>query len=131
MQMSIRVTALLFALFPFVQGATTDAAPAPPAETAAEQLYVVTHIDLIPPQAAPGKALLLQFAANARKDPGAIRVELLQDVSRPNHFTLVTVWQSQKAFEDHLAANHTRAFRTKLQPMLGSPFDERLHHLSP
>jgi quinol monooxygenase YgiN len=40
---------------------------------------------------------------------------------------MVEVWDNQAAFEAHLEANHTKQFREKLQPMLGSPFDERLH----
>jgi len=40
----------------------------------------------------------------------------------------VEVWQSREAFEAHDASPHTRAYREKLQPMLGSPFDERLHY---
>jgi quinol monooxygenase YgiN len=129
MQKPMLLATILFSLLAAIH---SDApASAPPADQAADDLYVVTHVDLVPPHAAPGKALLLHFADDARKDTGAIRVELLQDTGRPNHFTLVTVWQNQKAFDDHLAAAHTRAFRSKLQPMLGSPFDERLHHLTP
>jgi quinol monooxygenase YgiN len=37
------------------------------------------------------------------------------------------VWENRAAFDAHLEAEHTREFRGKLQPMLGSPFDERLH----
>jgi quinol monooxygenase YgiN len=44
---------------------------------------------------------------------------------------MVEVWRSRQDFESHLAASHTRSFREKLQPMLGSPFDERLHKLLP
>ncbi len=93
------------------------------------RLYVVIHIDLAPPNSAPGIPLLQKFAADSRKDPGVVRFELLQDLARKNHFTLVEVWENQKAFDEHLAAEHTREFRNKLQPMLGSPFDERLHSL--
>ncbi|HEY3825090.1 MAG TPA: antibiotic biosynthesis monooxygenase [Bryobacteraceae bacterium] len=46
-----------------------------------------------------------------------------------NHFTIVSVWQSKEAFEAHSAAEHTKRFREKIQPMMGSPFDERLHNL--
>jgi quinol monooxygenase YgiN len=38
------------------------------------------------------------------------------------------VWANQKAFEGHESAEHSKNFREKLQQMLGSPFDERLHH---
>ena len=48
---------------------------------------------------------------------------------RGNHFTIVSVWASEKDFNAHLAAAHTREFRAKIQSGLGSPFDERLHHL--
>jgi quinol monooxygenase YgiN len=40
---------------------------------------------------------------------------------------VVEVWKSRKAYDDHLAIDHVKAYRAKLQPMLGSPFDERLH----
>jgi quinol monooxygenase YgiN len=101
------------------------------AQNLPERLYVVTHVDLMPPFAADGGKLLSEFAAQARRDPGALRYEVLVEPSRRNHLTLVSVWESREAFDRHLAAEHTRVFRQKLQPMLGSPFDERLHVLLP
>lgn len=95
----------------------------------ADKLFVVTHVDLTPNYAAEGSKLLQQFAADSRHDPGVLRFELLDDNARSNHFTLVEVWENSKAFEAHEAAEHTKSFREKLQPMLGSPFDERLHHI--
>ena len=97
-----------------------------------KNLYVVTHVDIIPGPtglAEPIK-LLQEFAADSRKDPGAVRFEVLQQ-DRPNHFTIVEVWQSKEAFDAHTAADHTKRFREKLAPRLGSPFDERLHNLLP
>jgi quinol monooxygenase YgiN len=41
----------------------------------------------------------------------------------------VEVWENHAAFDAHLAADHSKQFREKLQPMLGSPFDERLHNI--
>jgi quinol monooxygenase YgiN len=99
------------------------------AQGAADKLFVVTHVDLTPNNAPEGSKLLQQFAAESRHDPGVVRFELLQDSGRPNHFTLVEVWETSKAFEAHEAAEHTKGFRERLQPMLGSPFDERLHHI--
>jgi quinol monooxygenase YgiN len=99
------------------------------AEDGAEAVYVVTHVDFTPPNAAQGEALLKAFAVEARHDSGSIRYEVLQEPTRKNHFTLVTVWATQKAFDAHLSAAHTHEFRDKIQPLLGSPFDERLHQL--
>ncbi len=95
-----------------------------------ESVCVVTHVDVIPPFTAQGRQLLQEFATQSRKDPGAVRIEVFEDLSRPNHSTVVEIWKTRKAYDDHLAADHVRAYRTKLQPMLGSPFDERLHRLA-
>jgi quinol monooxygenase YgiN len=100
------------------------------AADAEEPLYVVTHVDVMPKFTAAGRDLLLQFATDSRKDAGAVRIEVFEELGRPNHSTVVEVWESRKAYDDHLAADHTRDYRAKLQPMLGSPFDERLHRLN-
>ena len=102
------------------------------AQNADERLYVVTHVDVLGQNGATEAAKMLhQFAADSRNDQGSVRFEVLRDPDRLNHFTMVEVWGSRQDFESHLAASHTRAFREKLQPMLGSPFDERLHKLLP
>jgi quinol monooxygenase YgiN len=99
-------------------------------QQAAKQLYVVTYIDVFPNFAADTNKFLLQFAADSRKDPGSVRFEVLRDVERSNHFTVVEVWQSRQAYEAHLALDHSKQFREKLQPGLGSPFDERMYYMS-
>jgi quinol monooxygenase YgiN len=100
------------------------------AQEPGQKVYVVTHVDIGGPALAPeGAKLLQQFATDSVKDPGSIRFELLREPNRINHFTIVEVWQSRQAFEAHLTAPHSKAFREKIQPLLGSPFDERLHIL--
>ena len=97
-----------------------------------ERLYVVTHVDVLGPNGAAEAAKMLhEFAADSRNDQGSVRFEVLRDPVRLNHFTIVEVWRTRQDFESHLAASHTKVFREKLQPMLGSPFDERLHKLLP
>ncbi len=93
------------------------------------KLYVVTHVDLTPNYTVDGTQLLQKFASDSHKDTGVVRFELLQDLSRKNHFTIVEVWENHAAFDAHLESAHSKQFRDKLQPMLGSPFDERLHNL--
>jgi len=92
-----------------------------------DRIYVVTHVDIIPPQAAASTKLVQQYVADTRKDPGVVRIEAASEISRGNHISIVEVWQNQKAFDDHIAAAHTRQFRQQLDPTLGSPYDERLH----
>jgi quinol monooxygenase YgiN len=105
-------------------------APAAGSVAAEEPLYVVTHVDVMPKFTEAGRGLLKQFAVDSRNDAGAVRIEVLEELSRPNHSTVVELWDSRKAYDNHLEAEHTRAYRTKLHPMLGSPLDERLHGLS-
>jgi quinol monooxygenase YgiN len=93
-------------------------------------LYVVTHVDAAGPgNAAATAKLLSEFAIESRKEPGSVRFEVYREVGRANHFTIVEVWQNRSAFEQHLNGSVSKSFREKLQPMLGSPFDERLHNL--
>jgi quinol monooxygenase YgiN len=102
-------------------------------QTAGKNVYVVIHVDIAgtPAIVAEATRLLREFAADSQKDPGVVRFELLIQDGRLNHFTLEEVWQTREAFEAHSAAEHTKRFREKIQPMLGSPFDERLHTLLP
>jgi quinol monooxygenase YgiN len=94
-----------------------------------DRIYAVTHVDILPTSVAAGTKLLQQYVAESKKDKGAVRIEVYAQVSRLNHLTLVEVWQNQKAYDEHVAAEHTRQFRQQLDPMLGSPYDERLHQI--
>ena len=97
-------------------------------EQSHDKVYVVTHVDIIPPQAAGGTKLVQQYVVETRKDPGLVRIEAASEISRANHISIVEVWQDKKALDEHSANSHTRQYRQQLDPMLGSPYDERLHH---
>jgi quinol monooxygenase YgiN len=94
-----------------------------------DRIYVVTHADLLGPNMAAGKKLLQQYVADSRKEKGCVRIEVYEQISRLNHHMIVEVWESQQAFDAHIAAAHTVQFRQQIDPMLGSPYDERLHHI--
>jgi quinol monooxygenase YgiN len=94
-----------------------------------EAIYVVTHVDTIPPQAPsaqPDPAVMLkQLAETSRKEEGNLRFDVWQS-DRKNHFTVVEGWRNQRALDGHTAAMHTRQYREQLQPIAGSPLDERV-----
>ena len=98
-------------------------------EPAAKKLYVVTYVDVFPNFAADTNKAMLEFVAASKKDAGFVRFEVMRDVDRVNHFAMVEVWQNRQAYEAHLAQEHTKQFRTRIQPYLGSPFDERLYYV--
>jgi quinol monooxygenase YgiN len=99
------------------------------AAQAQEPVHVITHIDLMPAGTATGVTLLKQFAAATLKEKDCLRFEVLQQDGRPNHFTLVATWKGKSAFDAHDSASYTKEFREKMQPLIGSPWDERLHQI--
>jgi len=101
------------------------------AQAPAQQLYVVTYIDVFPQFAAATTAALKQFAADSSKDAGSVRIEVLRDQERTNHFTILEVWRDRAAYDAHLQQPNTKLFREKVQPGLGGPLDTRLYILAP
>jgi quinol monooxygenase YgiN len=92
--------------------------------TSAGAVFVVTHIDVVPPGDAT--MLLRQLVEDSRAEPGCLRFDIFQHAARANHFTIIEAWRDQQARDVHAAAAHTRQYRDALQPLIGSPLDERL-----
>jgi quinol monooxygenase YgiN len=88
-------------------------------------IAVVTHVDVSPDPSVP--AMLKRLAEMSRQDEGNVRFDVLQHTMRANHFTVIEIWRSQQALDAHVAAAHTRQYRDELQPMTGSPLDERVY----
>ena len=89
-------------------------------------MYVVTHVDVIPPRKDDGLAALKQLADAGRSSAGNVRFEVVQQTNRPNHFTVVEIWKDARAVEAHAMADATRRFRDALGPMSGALYDERM-----
>lgn len=100
---------------------TGEAAPA------AGELYVVTHVDVVPPRKDDAVGLLKTLAEASRKDDGNLRFDVVQQANRPNHFTVIELWKDPNAFLQHGMAAHVRDFRDGLAPMSGALYDERLY----
>ena len=88
-------------------------------------VYVVTHVDVIPPRKDDGLAALKVLGDAARAEPGSVRFEVVQQTNRPNHFTVVEVWKDAAAVAAHSMTEPTRRFRDALGPMSGALYDER------
>jgi quinol monooxygenase YgiN len=92
-----------------------------------QAIHVVAHVDTVggPQVDAPG--LLNRLAEASRKEQGCLQFDILQNTTRLNHFTVVATWQNQRALDAHDAAPHTKQYRDVVQPMSGSPIDERVY----
>jgi quinol monooxygenase YgiN len=93
----------------------------------ADAIYVVTHIDVIPPGKDACMAALKAMSIDTANDPGNIGYDVLQQDDHTNHFTVVEEWAGMKAADEHAMAAHTRAFRAKLIPIKGALYDERFY----
>lgn len=98
----------------------------------AGRIMVITHIDVIPDAYIPGneekaQAAFREQATATKADAGLVSYAFFQEAGGGNHFTLVEVWATPADFAAHEGAKHTIAFRTVLQPLLGSPFDQRVN----
>jgi quinol monooxygenase YgiN len=92
-------------------------------------VYVVTHVDIVPPKREEGVAEVRKLAEASRGTAGNVRFDALVQASRLNHLTLVEAWTDGATREAHSAANPTRSFRTALGPISGALYDERLYAL--
>jgi quinol monooxygenase YgiN len=90
-------------------------------------LYVVTHVDVVPPKREDAQAALKVLADANRGAEGNLRYEVLQQTNRLNHFTVVETWRSRQAFDANGMSAHQREFRDKLAQMTGALYDERLY----
>src|ERR1700733_3161137 len=98
-----------------------------PAQDLQTPVVTVIHIDAMPQFTKSAANLLLGFRNDSLREAGAKKFEILQEIDHPNHFTLVEEWRSEKDYEAHNITVQARHFRDQLQPMLGSPFDERIY----
>jgi quinol monooxygenase YgiN len=92
-------------------------------------IYVVTHVDVIPPGKDTCLAALKAMSIDSTKDRGNVAYQVLVQSNRGNHYTVLEAWSSKTALDAHAMAAHTRSFREKLLPFAGSPYDERFYRM--
>jgi quinol monooxygenase YgiN len=93
--------------------------------TGRQTVYVIAHVDVTPNPQVP--VILRRLADASRKEPGNLRFDIVQHTMRANHFTVVEAWRDRQALDAHVAASHTKQYRDELQPLTGSPLDERVY----
>ncbi len=116
-----------------VQAAPYDERPhgalaaGPAGNVGAAAIYAVTHVDCVPTRKDDGIVLLKDLSGPSRQENGNLRFDVLQQASRPNHFTVIEAWKDEAGVLSHVAAPHTRQFRAALHPIGGALYDERFY----
>jgi len=87
--------------------------------------YVVSYVEVAPSARAQARTMLRALRDAGRKEAGNSSFDILQRIDRPQHFVILETWTDAKAQADHAAADSTRQFRDKLNPLLVAPYDER------
>lgn len=121
------IAAVAASLAASVAGVAIAAEPSPAA--VARQVHAVVHVDVEPSEVKNGVQMLKTFAKQAAQDSSVHHIEILQQTGAPNHFTILEVFESQAAYDKFVGEAYVKELRTRLQPILGGPFDERLHSL--
>ena len=101
-----------------------------PAGTSGQQasstaLHVVSYVEVAPGAERAATGLLRQYRDASRRDHGSLRMDVLQQSGRPDHFVVLESWQDKDAWTAHGAAAHTKQFAAELPLQLVSPVDQR------
>ncbi len=95
--------------------------PAPPAAT-----MRVVFFEVGPSDVGRVSSALKEYRQAALKANGAVRIDVLQQVGRPNHFAIEEAWRDAASFEAHRSTPETKKLDETVQATRISPFDERL-----
>lgn len=125
-----KAAALLAALLSSYTVSSTAQAPAAPPAVPAEvsPLYVVTYVESRPNAKDETASLLKSYRDASRAAPGNMRSVVVRSVARPGQFVVVAAWKDKAAWDAHMAAPGTQAFREKLQVLRNAPADDRFHN---
>ena len=102
-------------------------------QTAAPTIALASHrlvyLEVAPAEVTRVAAALKDYRRAATNAVGALRIDVLQQVGRSNHFAIYETWRDNAALEGHKTSAETRTLEGVLQAARVSPMDERL--LSP
>lgn len=98
---------------------------AAPSGARAQAIYSVTSIDLAPGDAGQAVTILKQYREAARKAPGNMGVDVLQEMGRPSQFVVQETWADQAAFDANDKAAPSNELRDKVKAFPDAPYFER------
>jgi (4S)-4-hydroxy-5-phosphonooxypentane-2,3-dione isomerase len=87
--------------------------------------YSVAYVDIAPASGTEAIAALKQYRDASRKDEGFQRIEFFEQGGRPAHFCIIETWANSKDLDTHAASENARSFRTRIDSMRLSDYDQR------
>lgn len=99
---------------------------APAANPNAAATYRIVYLEVAPADVNRVASALKDYRQAAMKAGGALRIDVLQQMGRANHFAVYESWRDNAALEAHKNAAETRKLDEVVQATRVSPIDERL-----
>jgi quinol monooxygenase YgiN len=92
-------------------------------------VFVVTYVDVNPPNRAQAEVALRTFVDATRKETGALEFSVFRPKKQANlnHFILIEAWSNAKAIAAHDKAPATLAFRQTGAPLMGALYSDRAY----
>jgi len=106
--------------------ATSVAAQTPAPSQAPAATDRVTYLEVAPSEVSRTVSVLRTYRQVTQKAAGAIRIQVLQQIGRPNLFAVAEKWREAAALQAQLASVDNKKLRDQLETVLISPIDERL-----
>ena len=108
-------------LLPLLISTVFLVAQAPPDSTA----YSVAYVDIAPASRTAAITAIKQYRDASRKEGGFQRIEFFEQDGRPAHFCIIETWANNKDLDTHSASANAKDFRTKIDSMRLSDYDQR------
>jgi quinol monooxygenase YgiN len=96
-------------------------AQTPPDSTA----YSVAYVDIVPESRTAAITAIKHYRDASRKNDGFQRIEFFEQAGRPAHFCIIETWANNKDLDAHAASATAKDFRTKIDSMRLSEYDQR------
>lgn len=90
-------------------------------------VFVVTHVDVNPPNRPKTEEALNSFVEASRRDKGVVAFDVFRPQTALNHFTLFEAWSGSDTFAAHGMTPATLGFRRAVAPLIGALYDERVY----
>jgi quinol monooxygenase YgiN len=104
--------------------AVASVAPAA-AQDAAEARYAVTYVEVASSSASRAVDAFRRYRDASAKESGFVAAQLLEQSGRPGRFVILETWKDQLSFDGHQGSGATTQFRSALDPIRISTYDQR------
>jgi quinol monooxygenase YgiN len=90
-------------------------------------IYVTGYVEVVPTATAQMIDIVKQYRDAAKAEPGAMTVEVYQELGMPSRLVTREIWADQAAADVHSKAASTATLLGKLKPIQYGPTDFRAH----